>query len=153
MIVDVNGVPIHESDDAFLLIGKQLAGAKVTLHVRRGPAQRFVDVTLAKLNVPGKRIASSLGNRPFVRGMRVDHASLLVQEPYRWGSMPRGVLVSAVQANSGADRANLKIGDVVTHVSQIPVASPPAFTRTIGAVKGPLELTLFGDPPTKITIK
>ena len=69
VLLAVNGVPIHESDDTFLLIGRQLAGAKVKLTVRRGGFERFAEVTLAKLYVPGKRIASSTGSRPFVRGL------------------------------------------------------------------------------------
>ncbi len=51
---------------------------------------RTADVTLAKLYVPGKKIASSLANRPFYRGLRVDYTSVLAQKPPRLPSIPRG---------------------------------------------------------------
>ncbi len=155
VIVAVNGQPVHDVDDGFLFIGKQLAGAKVKLLVRRGPVERIAEVTLGKLNVPGKRIASSTGSRPYFRGLRVDYPSLLMQEPFRWNHMPRGVLVSEVQANSSADRANVKVGDVITHVNQIPVPTPAAFYQAagLGQAGEPLELTLFNEPPTKVILK
>jgi S1-C subfamily serine protease len=119
--------------------------------VRRGGFERIAEVTLAKLYVPGRRIASSLGSRPFVRGLRVDYASLVVQQEPRLPHITRGVLVSAVQANSAADRANVKVGDVITHVNQIAVTTPTAFYQAIG--NGPLELTLYNDPPTKVILR
>jgi serine protease Do len=153
VILAVNGQSIHDIDDGFLFIGKQLAGTKVKLLVRRGPVERIAEVTLAKLYVPGKRLASSTGSRPFVRGLRVDYASLVVQQEPRWAQIPSGVLVSAVQANSAADRANLKAGDVITHVNQVRVTTPAAFYQAIGAGGEPVELTLHNEPPTKVILK
>lgn len=153
VLLAVNGHTIHDLDDGFLFIGSNLAGAKIKLHIRRGALERDVDVTLAKLYVPGKRIVSSVGSRPFVRGLRVDHTSLVMQQEPRWFNIPRGVLISEVQPNSAALRANLKSGDVITHVNQLPVTSPAAFYQAVADLRGPLELTLYNDVPTKVILK
>lgn len=145
ILLAVNGQPIHEIDDVFATVGGHLTGTKVRLQIRgRSGVERVVDVTLAKLAVPGKKIASSTGSRPYFRGLRVDHASLIVQEPLRQsGTIPAGVLISDVQPGSPAERANLKTGDIITHVNQLPVPTPAAF---YAVARGVIELTIQGAP-------
>jgi len=144
-ILEVNGKPIHESDDLFLALGSALAGSKVRLQVRRtrpGFPQE-VDITLAKFLSPGKRIYSSMGKRPMFRGLRVDHASLLVQPTAnQFSRIPMGVMVCAVQPGSPAAAVPLKVGDVIAEVQGRPVASPADFYREIERRVGPIELTL-----------
>jgi S1-C subfamily serine protease len=153
-LLAVNGQPLQDSDDIFITIGSQLAGDKVRLLVRHDGKERTAEVTLAKLYVPGKKIASSDGSRPFVRGLRVDYTSLLVQHVPRLGAVPPGVYVSEVQANTSAERARLKSGDIVTHVNQTRVDNPAEFYAAMAAAVGPVELTLYNfqnpDPPRLI---
>lgn len=156
LLIEVNGQPIRDLEDIFLNVGMHLAGTKISLRVRRDGEERVVEVTLTKLLVPGKHIASSLGERPYLRGLRVDYASLVAQQIRRWGYIPEGVVISDVQANSPADRAALKTGDVITHVNQNPVKTPAAFRQAVAGVAGPLELTVLqtpDDPPIKVTLK
>ncbi len=157
-ILSINGVELHDSDELFVLLGTQLAGTKVRMqYVRNGKLPTTVEVTLAKLHVPGRKIASSLGSRPYYRGLRVDYASLLAQMPPRLQRMPSGVMISEVQPHSAADRALLKAGEVVTHVNQRAVTTPEAFYQATAAAQGPVELTLYNfshvDPPTKVVLK
>lgn len=155
-ILEINGVPIHEPDDIFVTIGTQLAGTKVKLHVLQKDGKHMVDVTLGKLQVPGKRIASSMKSRPFYRGLRVDYSSLVAQPPISAFSIPAGVLISDVQVESAADRAKLKSGDVITHVNGLAVTTPAAFYSAVVNVAGGLELTLYNPPPepsTKVMLK
>src|SRR5207253_1894496 len=120
VLLAVNGQPIHDSDDVYTTIGVHLAGAKVSVRYRRKNIEHVTDVTLAKLYVPGKNIASSLGSRPYYRGLRVDYASLVVQQPgRRFVHIPKGVLVIDVQPGSAADRANVKTGDIITQVNGV----------------------------------
>ena len=150
VILSVNGTPVHESDDLFLALGTQLAGTTVRLEVRKpGAAGRDkVEVPLARFYVPGKRLVSAPGARPFVRGLRVDYTSLLVQQPRSpIQRIPAGVLVSEVEAGTPAAAALLRPGDVITHVNGRPVTMPAAFYREVQGRAGPLELTLTpGDP-------
>ena len=145
IILAVNGIPIRETDDLFLELATQLAGSRVTLSVRQAITRetRTVTVTLGKFYVTGKRIVSSLGSRPFVRGLRVDYTTLLVQQSPRLPLVPPGVLVSDVQPGSVADGAKLKAGEVITHVNKRAVNSPAAFYQAVATVTGPLELQLY----------
>ncbi|HZZ79305.1 MAG TPA: trypsin-like peptidase domain-containing protein, partial [Gemmataceae bacterium] len=156
VLLEVNGQPIRDIEDIYVNIGMHLAGAKVSLRIKRDFRERVVDVTLAKLLVPGKHIASSMGNRPYVRGLRVDYTSLVAQQTPRWPYIPEGVLISDVQPNSGADKSGLKSGDIITKVNQNPVGTPAAFYRAVGAGLGPIELTVMNaqqDPSRQINLK
>jgi serine protease Do len=163
-ILAVNGVPIQESDDLFLQLGTQLAGSKVRLDVRRSNgAFHNLEVTLAKFYVPGKKIASSPGKRPFIRGLRVDFTSLLYQQPPRLLRIPAGVFISEVQPNSAAAEAQARVGEIISHVNGQLVTNPTTFYQLAQQVRGPMELTLAGlthhdpsskkEPASKIVLK
>jgi serine protease Do len=154
VIVKVNGELIREWDDLFLALGTQLVGSKVKLEVRRFPGgSRMAEAELTKLPVPGKKIASSLGNRPYVRGLRVDYTSVLAIEQST--SVYRGVLISDVQPFSPA-AAKVKSGEIITHVNGRPVNNPGEFYEAVGAAAaGRVELTLaafFNTPAPKIVL-
>jgi S1-C subfamily serine protease len=153
-ILKVDNFPVRERDDLFLALGTKLAGARVTLVVQRFGAEIEVkDVELAKFQVNAKGIFSSLNPRPFFRGLRVDYTSLLAQG-LRRESIPQGVLISDVQEESAAAKADLKIGDVITRVQGRPVFKPADFYREIAGIQGPVQLTLNSTnfPHPKVTL-
>jgi S1-C subfamily serine protease len=156
-LLAVNGVPINQSDDIYLNVGMHLAGTKVRLHVRSGTKERVADVTLTKLLVPGKKIASSLGPRPYFRGLRVDYTSLVVQQESRLPFIPAGVLITEVQPNSAAERAKLKVGDIITHVNNVPVTTPGGFYQGLNDPRGAVEFTMHGypaqTPPVRVILQ
>lgn len=150
VILAVNGVQVHDSDDLFLALGTLLAGARVELDVRKvNGGKKKVTVRLAKFYVPGQKIATVLTPRPFARGLRVDYTSVLVQQPeLNIQKIPPGVLVTEVQP-----KAQLKPGDIITHVNKQPVNLPEEFYELVSK-PGPVEVTLAatneGQPaPTK----
>jgi serine protease Do len=156
VLLSVNGQPLTQREDIFLTIGMHLAGSNVRMLVRRAGKERAFDVTLAKLYVPGKRIASTAVTRPYFRGLRVDHTSLLIQQEPRRQFIPSGVLVSEVQTNSPAERAKLKVGDVITHVNAQRVTTPAAFYQAINEARLPVEMTLYALPneiPPRVQLK
>ncbi len=140
-IQSINGVPVEENDDLFLLIGTQLAGNTVRLEVSRteGGPTRTCTVKLAKYFVPGTPIAS---RRPAPRaGLRVDYTSVLSQ---RTTTIPEGVLVREVLPGSAADRARLQVDTVITRVNNQPVTTPAEFYQEMDRAAGPVELTFRG---------
>ena len=158
VLQSINGIPLRQTDDLFFALGTQPAGGKVKLQVRRAGSKDVseVEVTLAKLHAPGKKIASSLGKRPFYRGLRVDYTSLVAQIPPRQASIAAGVLVTDVQPDSAADKAFLKTGEIITHVAGSRVATPAAFYDAVARLPGAVELTLHSfsnDPPSRVTLR
>jgi serine protease Do len=139
-IVSINGTPVQENDDLFLLIGTHLAGNTVRIEASRdkGGPTRTCTVKLAKFAVPGTPIVS---RRPAPRvGLRVDYTSVL---PLRLDrrSIPEGVLVREVVPGSAADKARLQVGTVITRVNNRAVSTPAEFYQEMDRAAGPVELT------------
>jgi serine protease Do len=158
-ILAVDGVPVRDNDELLRALSTHMAGSKARLEIRKpGMAGRDkVDVVLAKYLVAGKVIASEPGARPFFRGLRVDHTSLVAQQPgFTAGVIPRGVLIGEVAPNSPAAKADLKAGLVISHVNDRAVTTPAAFYEIVLSQKGPIELTLHtseaGQPAPKVTL-
>jgi S1-C subfamily serine protease len=154
VLLAINGTPLRTGDDLFLALGTLLAGSTAVLDVQKGGGGRArLEVTLAKFYVPGKKIASDPAPRPYFRGLRVDDASLLVQQGPR-GLAPRripvGVLISEVRPESPAATALLRSGDVITHVNGRAVTTPAAFYREARGLSSPVELTLAARQPGQL---
>ena len=156
IIQKVNDKAIGNWDDLFLALSTQLAGSKITLSVNRFNQVIEKDVTLAKFYVPAKGIFSSLGQRPYFRGLRVDYTSLLVQQqPRLYPDVIRhGVLIEEVQPGSPAAKVDLKAGDIITQVKGRPIFTPAEFYREVAGSQGPVEVTLDSTnlPRPKVTL-
>jgi S1-C subfamily serine protease len=127
-----------------LFLGKHLVGNTVRIEVYRQPENRRLTVTatLAKYFVEGPIIAT---NRPPARGgLRVDYISILSQRPMPWGTMlPEGVVIREVVPNSAADKAQLQVDKVITHVDDQPVKTPAEFYRLLAQARAQVELTVL----------
>ena len=147
-IKEVAGVKINDVDDLFLNLGAQLAGTRVEMLIETSSGvqkreEKRVEVTLAKMYMPGPRIFSECKTRPFDRGLRVEYTSVLI----RMGeavveSLPAGVLVDEVTPGSAA-AGKLRPGDVIKSVNGRPVASPAAYAEAVRR-PGPIELVVGG---------
>ncbi|QEL17882.1 trypsin-like peptidase domain-containing protein [Limnoglobus roseus] len=135
LIHAVNGRPIVEEQDLFLLIGGALAGREVTLTVLRGHATLHLKATLAKFQHPYATIAS---NRPAsVYGLRVEYSSLLAQQVNgpggtRGGLNWQSVIVQELEPKSRAEAAFKQAGIesnrwFITAVNDTPTPTPAAF--------------------------
>jgi serine protease Do len=142
-ILTINGSPVNDNDDLFLLLGTSLAGTPVRIEVQNpfGP-KRTVTVRLGKFAVPGPIIAA---NRPLARfGLRVDYTSLLHQREglvgARFRGPPEGVLIREVIANSPADRARLQVDKVITKVNNSPVTTPAEYYEAMAKAGRSVEI-------------
>jgi S1-C subfamily serine protease len=146
-ILAINGTPVHSIDDAFFLLGTTLAGQPVQLQVSShfGQPPRTVTVPLAKFYYSGPIIAA---NRPAaVRGMRVDYASVQLENMGRLTGLAQGVMVRELVPDSLADKAGLKVGsDIITHLNDQPLKTPADFYRLANAMPGPWKLRVAERP-------
>jgi serine protease Do len=143
MVTAINGQPVREQEDLFLLISAALAGSDADIEVHRNGLPRTFKVRLAKmptLEWSEKVIAS---NRPKpVFGLRVDYSSTLSLD----ANPPEGVLVRELEPGSAAekklkgwaDRARL----LVVAVDGKPVPTPADFYRA-AAGKGSVTLDVI----------
>jgi serine protease Do len=145
LLVSIDGVPVRDHDDVFLLIGRQLAGTTVKLTVQSpGEAARDCSATLVKSYVEGPTIVSK---QPAPRrGLRVDYTSLLngkrATPVWLQGGVAEGVLVRDVLPKSPAERAQLQPERILTRVNGQKVQTPTDFYREMDKARGRVELTL-----------
>jgi serine protease Do len=156
-VVAINGHPVRQNEDLFLLIGTQLAGSTVRIETARPPTWRRTahEVTLGKFYVPAPCIAS---RRPPARGgLRVDYTSILSQRGGAppWGpGPPDGVVIREVVPGSAADKAQLQVDKVITAVNGRRVTTPAEFYDAMGRADGRAELTVLNSDrrPERVTI-
>lgn len=149
-IVAVDKEPIAHNEELLRALATRLAGEKVVLEFRKAGSGSTdkVEVVLAKYLVAGKTLSTSPGNRPWFRGLRVDQASLVAQQPnFTTGPIPPGVLITEVEPGSAAAKADLKPGFVITHVNDRAIATPAAFYQIVRDLKGRADLTLHVSEP------
>lgn len=151
-IIRIDGQPIQDIDDLFLVVGTHLAGSTVEVEYQtRGLGARKTRVTLAKFWVQSPLIAT---NKPQpVSGLHVDWSSLLSQRPFlgRFEGPPTlaGVMVREIDPKSPAAATGLQVDDLITHVGKTPVATPAEFYKALEAVQGPVELTYLNSERRK----
>jgi serine protease Do len=143
-IVGINGMPIRDNDDLFLLVGANLAGSTVRLEVANLQGQkRFVPVKLAKYYVPGPVIAAQRPPAHF--GLRVDYSSILLQRINWPVKVTGGVVIREVVPNSPAEKSDLQVDKVISRVDNRSVTSPAEFYQAMEKAGPSVEITLV-DP-------
>jgi serine protease Do len=140
----INGVPIMENDDLFLVVGTHLAGSTVKVELTRFGADRTVNVTLAKFYLPGPVIAAKRP-RPCA-GLRVDYGSIrsqrVAQLPWERFNV-EGVIIREVVPNSPADKAQLQPDKMITQVNKRHISTPSEFYAAMEKAGDRVELTLI----------
>ena len=151
IITSVDGIPVRNREELVLTVGMRFAGNRVPFAVWRDEAGRGgrrinVNVTLGKFPVAGQIVAK---NRPAPwRGIRVDHATVLLREQQKGqdrlnGVPDGGVVVIEVETGSPADNAGVPLGEnppIITHVGTTRVHTPAEFYEAVKKLKGTVEL-------------
>jgi S1-C subfamily serine protease len=157
-ITSLDGNPVRDTDDVFLLLGMSLAGKRVRLGVVRSGshAQETIEVVLAKYYHAAPFIASR--RPPALGGLRVDYTSILSQRavfPFWQPTVADGVIIREVVPGSPADRAKLQPDKVITAVDGKPVHTPAEYYKAVANARGKVELTILTseNSPEQITLE
>jgi len=129
-VLSVNGRPVESYLQLLRRIAILAPGTEARLRIRRGEGQREVTVRLAERPAPesvealaGPGVAEALGL--VVREVTPQIAGALGLSP------GAGVLVAGVVPGSGADRAGIRAGDLVTEVNRRKVQDVRAFRSAL----------------------
>jgi S1-C subfamily serine protease len=141
-ITAVNDTPVTDAESLMLAINTLPAGATVRLKVLRQGETLEKTVDLAKFHTTGGVIAT---NRPAPwRGVRVDYTSMMPNTPFGQELLHAmaqgGVAVVEVEADSPAEKAGLKQGQVIKKVGDQKVRSPRDFAKAVAKLDGPVTL-------------
>lgn len=140
IILSFDGHNIEESADLPPIVGTVSVDTSVAVELMRNGKKKTLDVTVGELDEGehvsknGKKIAKN-------KGLTV---SELTEKQRQALSVDNGVLVQSVAANSQADKAGFRAGDVIININNIPVKNTKSFKR---AMKN-----LPDDKPTAILI-
>jgi serine protease Do len=145
-ILSVDGRPIQELDDLFLLIGGSLAGTEIELGLKRLGLPLKAKATLAKFKHPHPTIASKRPDSVF--GLRVDYSSLLQQQPMFLGERRHvnpGVTIRELEPDSPAEAKLTPFlagkAMVITSVNGKEVTTPAEFYEAARGTRS-VRLTL-----------
>ncbi len=153
VILAIGGVPIHDTNELMLQIGRHAAGEDVTLLVDRKDQQVNLHATLTKYPGHGKRIMTAGISR--WRGLRVDYPTarpVLMPDPSGYHD---GVWVVEVEEGSPAWTAGLRPDMHISHVGNTRVMTPSEFHRETLDKAGPIPLKVviensFGEETVRV---
>jgi S1-C subfamily serine protease len=150
LIVAVGGRPVTDGDSLTLALCAMPVGERVALKIERDGRTLEKTIVLSKYPVQGEIIAT---NRPDPwRGVRIDYTSVLPDgistEDILRALAAGGVRVVEVVPGSEADRAGVKVGQIVTAVDDRAVRSPAEFRAAVAGRRGPVRLATEDGPVT-----
>jgi serine protease Do len=138
--------PVDDVDSVQLAISKLPPSTATTVEYTRGSQSATANVTLAKLAVTGKKIASVRSEA--WRGIRVDYATALeaaeLAQAASSGALdPQGcVLVAEVEEKSAAWNAGVRKGMFISHVGGKRVTTPAEFQAATQSVGNKFDIRL-----------
>ncbi|MBB4479918.1 DegQ family serine endoprotease [Rhizobium etli] len=136
VVTAVDGYAVRGATDLRNRIGLTPVGSEIRLTVKRGSEQREIEVTTTSESRTSSGLSGTL-----LDGARLRDAS--ASESGAAGVS--GVVIESVAADSQADRAGLRAGDVIVAVNRTPVSSVLELRRTISqAAVAALELLRDG---------
>jgi S1-C subfamily serine protease len=143
VIVKVGDKSVKEPEDLVAAMADRKPGDKVTFRVRRNNKDQDISVTLGER--PTRRPGGP-GGQPRERAggfLGVQTQPLTAEARQRLGvTADHGVVVTDVLANSPADRAGLKTGDVITGAAGHDVTDAAGLREAISTAGAAKELTL-----------
>ncbi len=140
VITAIDGNMIYNTDELFTAFRKRSVGDEVRIVFERDSRHQQVQIALDKAPPSGRQ---RYVERPLWRGLRVDHASVLIQSGFGRGSeASEGVAITHVERDSPAWRAGLRSGMIITSVKGSPVSQPDNCSDAFLAAVGDVVMTV-----------
>ena len=153
VVLQYNGQRVEGMEQFSRMVRETPAGREVRLQIFRNGAPQTVTAKIGShaaapqaLTIHPPDTLTPLA-RVFVRGAMLGAETEAVNGQFAdYFGVKEGVLVRSVAANSAAERAGMKAGDVITRVGDTKVATPPEVTAQLRAQRGSsVTLTLMRD--------
>jgi S1-C subfamily serine protease len=145
VITAVGGQGVSDSEELIQEIASARIGVPIHLTVWR--AER----TITLPGVPARREIPPPNTFSW-RGVTLAHADWEKCWTYKLPVDVKGLVVVEVKAGSGADRAGLKVGQVVIQVAEAKLPFVRKLAQITGELAGPVKVVVAGDPPMTVTV-
>jgi len=132
IILNLNGVPVSDSQELRLKISMMAPGTTVNLKLLRDRQERDIAVTLAESSTKAESEVNPAGNAiPGTRlGISVEQLTPQIARQLNLPSEIKGVVVTDVTPGSPADE-RVQRGDVIQEVDRKPIMTVDQFQRAI----------------------
>src|SRR5262249_17239074 len=117
-------------------VTKTVVGTKVTIRVIRDGRERDLTVTIGDQPDTTKIAKAETGETEYAfAGVAVQDLDRDTAQELRVKGETQGVVVTAVEADSGAEKAGMIRGDVIREINRQPVKSVKDFEKVSSALK------------------
>ena len=132
VIVEFEGMPVDDFDDLPPMVANTSVGTKTTVKVIRDGREKTFTVKLGEL--PDEpELAKAIEDEGESLGLRVHTMTPEMAARLGVGEDVKGVVVTEVEAESPAEKANLRPGDIVIEVNRKQVENAAGFAEEIGS--------------------
>jgi serine protease Do/serine protease DegQ len=147
IVTGLNGRPIRSAAELRTRLGLTPVGEEVELRINRGGAPRALRVQIAAPQDLGGGEGQPVAQLPGMRVMEIERGSPLYQRI-------QGLIVTAVERNSGAWQAGFRPADIIYAVNRRRVRTLAEFQNALRATNGGFAISLLrGDTTLTITVR
>lgn len=133
IITQVDGQSVKSGQQLAALIAKIPVGKKTRIALMRDGKQMLISVKIAKQSNDKVKVASKKSSRDSL-GLRVTDLSSEKARQFGLDAEEHGVLVVAVEPNSRADKAGVRVGDIIKGINLNKVKGLKSYNTMISAI-------------------
>lgn len=130
VILDFNGTDVDENDDLPMMVADTPIGSKVKVTIVREGRKKELSVTIKELKDEEEKVSEEVVSEESSLGIIVQDLTPEIARALDIEAT-NGVVVSSVEPDSPAARAQLRRGDIVLEVNSKEVKSPKDFQESI----------------------
>jgi serine protease Do len=144
IIIEQNGRPVANATDLRNAVASLAPGTTTKLRVFRDGRQRMLEVGVEELPGVATTTGAVTGEQPRW-GMELAEITPELRERLVLGATQRGAVVLQVTANSPAEDAGLRAGDLITNIGENEVHDADQARRLLLTAKAPVRLRIVHD--------
>ena len=146
IVTGLNGRPIRNAAELRARLGLTPVGEEVEMRINRGGAPRTLRVQIAAPQELGAGEGQAVAQLPGLRVFEIERGSALYQKI-------QGLIVTAVERNSGAWQAGFRAADIIYAVNRRRVRTLAEFQAALRTEGGFSVSLLRGDSTLTITVR